>query len=141
MNSFNVYGQTSETIGGNTPVWLGTVKPVPRGYVLDVEETLATFPDGHIPAGTPLAPIVDEDQVIVSVEPVKGAENILNLKFGYLYNDVHIDKSLGANAQATCAVVMHHPEGLLIERVCPELTEEQIKTLQTNIPGVLLVRG
>ncbi len=141
MNSFNVYGQTSETIGGNTPVWLGTVKPVPVGYVLDVEEALLAFPDGHIPAGTPLAPNIDEDEVIVSVIPTKIPVNIINSKFGYLYNDVHIDKSLGANAQATCAVVMHHPEGLLIERVCPELTVEQIAQLQANIPGVLLVRG
>lgn len=140
MNSFNVYGQTEQTIGGNTPVWLGTVKPVPRGYILDVEEALVAFPDGHIPAGTPLMPKVGEDEVIYGVTPIKEAVH-LNAKFGYLYNDVHIDKSLGANAQATCAVVMHHPEGLLIERVCPEITGEQIAMLQANIPGVLLVRG
>lgn len=141
MNSFNVYGQTTETIGGNTPIWLGTVKPVPKGYILDVEEALNAFPDGHIPAGTPLEPIVGEDGMVISVQPLKGAVNIIKTKFGYLYNDVHIDKSLGANAQATCAVVMHHPEGLLIERVCPELTGEQIAALQAQIPGVLLVRG
>ena len=141
MNSFNVYGQTTETIGGNTPIWLGTVKPVPRGYILDVEEALLAFPDGHIPAGIPLSPIIGEDNVIVSVQPIKTPAIAISEALGYLYNDVHIDKSLGANAQATCAVVMHHPEGLLIERVLPEITEEQIATLQAKIPGVLLVRG
>jgi hypothetical protein len=46
-----------------------------------------------------------------------------------------------SEGSATGAIVMHHPEGLLIERVHPEITEEQIATLQAKIPGVLLVRG
>ena len=35
MKSFNAYGQSAESFGGNTPVWLGTVKPIPMGAVLE----------------------------------------------------------------------------------------------------------
>lgn len=135
MNSFNVYGQTSETIGGNTPVWLGTVKPVPVGATISVAD------NELIPAGTPCI----YDTTSKRVTPVKvfgsGMEGSIN---AYIYNDVFKEKGVIAvdeSAYATCAVVMYHPEGLLIERVLPEITEEQIATLQEKVPGVLLVRG
>jgi hypothetical protein len=137
MNSFNVYGQTEQTIGGNTPVWLGTVKPVPVGYVLEMEGTLANFPDGHIPAGTAVE-LFSEERGVTALKDINGA---INTAFGYIYNDVHIGKDANESVQATCAVVSYHPEGLLIERVYPEITGEQIEQLQANIPGVLLVRG
>jgi hypothetical protein len=37
MKSFNAYGQSAEVFGGNIPVWLGTVKPIPMGAVLEAE--------------------------------------------------------------------------------------------------------
>lgn len=141
MNSFNVYKQTEKKIGGNTPVWLGTVKPVPVGYILDVEEALTEFPDGLVPAGTAVQPIINEDDKIISVSPISSAVNAASGAIGYIYNDVYVGKDADENTQATCAVVQYHAEGLMIERVYPTITEEQIRNLQKNIPGVLLVRG
>ena len=132
MNSFNVYGQTSETIGGNTPVWLGTVKPVPRGG------RIAARPGLSVPAGTLVSyKVALSGDLLVEV---KGLDSIEEAN-GYVYNDVIVGSGEYEKIDATCAVVMHHPEGLLIERVYPEITEEQIKQLQAKIPGVLLVRG
>ena len=37
MKSFNAYGQSANNFGGNIPVWLGTVRPIPVGAVLDAE--------------------------------------------------------------------------------------------------------
>lgn len=128
MNSFNVYGQTSETIGGNTPIWLGTVKPIPVGAI----------PSATCNAG--IAGVYDaEAKTFSPVEDLSAEEGtLLEQCNAFVYNDVYADM---VEFQATCAIVMHHPEGLLIERVYPEITEEQIAALQKNIPGVLLVRG
>lgn len=139
MDSFNVYGQTSETIGGNTPVWLGTVKPIPVGAKI---ANLGRYVGRVISAGT----AVQYNYVDGEVTIIEAADGLNNAN-AYMYNDLHVDKSmvkddeLVPDAAATCAVVMHHPEGLLIERVYPVITEEQIQTLQAKIPGVLLVRG
>lgn len=133
MNSFNVYGQTEKKVGGNTPVWLGTVKPIPRGGVI----ALRAGEPKHVSAGTP---VTIEPNGEVSIWP--NAEMASQNANGYIYNDVHYEgKEEDVDTAATCAVVMHHPEGLLIERVYPEITEEQIAALQAKIPGVLLVRG
>ena len=135
MNSFNVYGQTEQTIGGNTPVWLGTVKPITRGAVV------SGVPGFVIPAGT--AGIYDaESRVFTPINNLNAG--MLPSANSFLYNDVYEEEGVinsGDNYKASCAVVMHHPEGLLIERVYPEITEEQIAQLQSQIPGVLLVRG
>lgn len=133
MNSFNVYGQTEERIGGNTPVWLGTVKPVPVGATIIAAERL----EGQvIPAGTPVAynPVAKTANLDRDAEAAVGRAN------AYLYNDIYFDESM-TDLSITCAIVQYHPEGLLIERVLPEITEEQIAQLQAKIPGVLLVRG
>jgi hypothetical protein len=135
MNSFNVYGQTEKKVGGNTPVWLGTVKPIPRG------NSISSIPGEFIPAGS---------ACIYNAED-RTATPITNLNTGmlpsancFLYNDVYEEEGVinpGNGFKASCALVMHHPEGLLIERVYPDITEEQIAQLQSQIPGVLLVRG
>lgn len=131
MNSFNVYRQTTETIGGNTPVWLGTVKPVPVGGKIDIgsEESYA--------AGC----AVYYNPETKEVAPQDTPESAIASANAYLYNDVVELGGDYTDLGATCAVVIHHPEGLLIERVYPEITEEQIAQLQAKIPGVLLVRG
>lgn len=122
MNSFNVYGQTEKKVGGNTPVWLGTVKPIPAGAIFTAEK-------GKVyGAGTPVA--YDAESKSITIATLENAN-------GYLYNDIYSEEG----GQATAAVVMHHAEGLLIERAYPEITEEQIAALQARIPGVLLVRG
>lgn len=127
MNSFNVYGQTETQIGGHTPVWLGTVKPIPVGA-----EFMAIVGGTTVyKAGMPGRYLNGR------FTPIDEAGVDLNECNAYLYNDVCIDES----SSGTCAVVMHHPEGLLIERAYPEITEEQIQALQAKIPGVLLVRG
>lgn len=131
MNSFNVYGQTTETIGGNTPIWLGTVKPVPVGGRIDIGS------DENYAAGCAVNYNPETKEVAPQTDPASAIESAN----AYLYNDVVMLDGNYTNAVATCAVVMHHPEGLLIERVYPEITEEQIKQLQAKIPGVLLVRG
>jgi hypothetical protein len=38
MNSFNAFGQTDKEFGGNVPVWLGTVKPIPAGATFTAEK-------------------------------------------------------------------------------------------------------
>lgn len=134
MNSFNVYGQTTETIGGNTPVWLGTVKPIPVGATINSTERYA---GRVISAGT--AVLYDAASRTLSIVEDEDAAAASNAN-GYMYNDLYIDESM-TGATATAAIVMHHPEGLLIERVYPDITEEQIAQLQSQIPGVLLVRG
>lgn len=49
--SFNTYGTKQKTYGGSTPVWLGSVSPVPFGGVL----ASGYLKDGIvIPAGTPV---------------------------------------------------------------------------------------
>ncbi len=128
MNSFNVYGQTEQVVGGNTPVWLGTVKPIPVGA------TKPMIVGEFVHAG--VAVIYNaEDKTF---EPIRslggGMESQAN---AFLYNEIYSEGS----GIATAAIVMHHPEGLMIERVYPGITEEQIAQLQSQIPGVLLVRG
>lgn len=128
MNSFNVYGQTEQVVGGNTPVWLGTVRPIPRGAI--ASKTCNAGMAGVYNA---------ENNTFASVDdPTAAGGTLLGQCNAFAYNDT---RSSLDSSMMTCAVVMHHPEGLLIERVYPEITEEQIATLQKNIPGVLLVRG
>lgn len=132
MNSFNVYGQTEKKVGGNTPVWLGTVKPVPVGV-----QMTGLPSDDVIPAGTAIkynAETKTVESFAMVPSRLTGEEN------AYLYNDLYGDAYM-ENFACTSAVVMYHPEGLMIERVYPDITEEQIQQLQAKIPGVLLVRG
>ncbi|MBO7322126.1 MAG: hypothetical protein J6U51_00885 [Bacteroidales bacterium] len=122
MNSFNVYGQTAKEIGGNTPVWLGTVRPIPAGATF-------TAAKGEVyKAGTPV--VYDAETKTFEIGSASNAN-------GFLYNDIYSEEG----GDATGAIVMYHAEGLLIERVIPEITEEQIVALQAKVPGVLLVRG
>ena len=128
MKSFNAYGQSAETFGGNTPVWLGTVKPIPMGAVLEASFVKA----GAIyRAGTP----VEYNAADRTFKPLANAEASAANVNGYLYNDIYIDK-LGENDAATGAIVMHHAEGLLIDRTEFAALKE---TLAAKVPGVLLV--
>lgn len=124
MNSFNVYGQTSESFGGNTPVWLGTVKPLPVGAVYS--GTLAA--NEIIKAGTPVV-YNAANRTFAKADAAASAN-------GYLYNDIYAQS---ADMSATGAIVMNHGEGLLIDRV-GDWSEEDITALQTAIPGVRLIR-
>lgn len=128
MKSFNAYGQNANVLGANVPVWLGTVKPIPMGAVLESSYVKA---GALIKAGTP----VQYDAATRTFKPMANAEDSSVNPNGYLYNDIYID-TLGQEDAATGAIVMHHAEGLLIDR-----TEfASIKsTLETKIPGVLLV--
>lgn len=127
--SFNSYGQSATEFGGSVPVWCGTVTPVPYGAVLDE----AYVVEGALyKAGTP----VEFDAVNRTFKPMKNAEDATITPNGYLYNDVYIG-TLGQNDAATGAIVINHPEGLLINN-----TEfaEKADTLQAAIPNVYLVR-
>ena len=132
MNSFNVYEQTTKEVGGNTPVWLGTVKPIPRGATCEVT--------GKIPAGCPV--IYNESEgTFMAIENSAEIENVN----GYLYNDIY-SEDVNSATPATGAIVKVHAEGLLIDRVHlavsgEPLTDSEIEQLQAKIPGVLLVRG
>jgi hypothetical protein len=128
MKSFNAYGQTAESFGGNIPVWLGTVKPVPVGAVLEESYVKA---GALYKAGTP----VEYNAAARTFKPMANAEDATVNPNGYLYNDIYIDK-VGTDTAATGAIVVNHPEGLLIDR-----TEfASIKaTLVEKIPGVYLV--
>lgn len=127
MKSFNAYGQSAEKFGGNIPVWLGTVKPIPMGAVLDADFVTEK---ALYRAGTP----VKYDAATRTFEPLT-VENAAANANGYLYNDIYID-SLGENDAATGAIVMHHAEGLLIDRT--EFAAIKAE-LQAKVPGVLLV--
>lgn len=124
MNSFNVYGQTSEVIGGNVPVWLGTVKPIPVGAVYG-----GTLAAGEIiKAGTPV--IYDAaNKTFAKADAVASAN-------GYLYNDIYAE---AAGFSATGAIVMDHAEGLMIDRV-DDFTDEEIAALVAAVPNVRLIR-
>ena len=128
MNSFNVYGQTEKKIGGNVPVWLGTVKPIPVGA------TFTATAKKLYQAGSPVTYDAATRTIQVFESYLEAYDGTAN---GYLYNDIYSEEG----GQATAAVVMYHAEGLLIERVLPEISEEDIVALQAKIPGVLLVRG
>lgn len=124
MNSFNVYGQSAETIGGNTPVWLGTVKPIAAGAVYS-----GTLSAGEIiKAGTPVV-YNAANRTFAKVTDDATAN-------GYLYNDIFAE---AAGLPATGAIVMDHAEGLLIDRV-GEFTDEEIAGLQSAVPNVRLIR-
>ena len=130
MKSFNAYGQTAEKFGGNIPVWLGTVRPIPVGAVLDAE----FVKDGALyRAGTP----VKYDAATRTFEPLT-VENAAANANGYLYNDIYLDsvKEGDVNTAATGAIVMHHAEGLLIDRTEFGALKAE---LQAKVPGVLLV--
>ena len=131
MKSFNAYGQSANNFGGNIPVWLGTVRPIPVGAVLDAEfiKDKALYR-----AGTP----VQYNAETRTFKPVD--ESGLENANGYLYNDIYIDSvaDTDVNNAATGAIVMHHGEGLLIDRTDFADVKD---TLQKNIPGVLLVSG
>ena len=130
MNSFNSYGQTTERFGGNIPVWLGTVKPIPVGAVLNADpEDGGLFPL-HIKAGTPVMYNPDNRTFI----PWNGSNGTPN---GYLYNDIYVkEKPAEREHFATGAIVTHHAEGLLINRT--DFAEKAYELLQ-YIPGVALV--
>lgn len=135
MNSFNVYGQTEQVVGGNTPVWLGTVKPIPRGAVSNKGA-------GVYKAGCAAIYNPETGTVQIIADLTGSGVGILPSANAYIYNDINIEEGLASEQNNfSAAIVMHHPEGLMIERVYPDITEEQIATLQKNIPGVLLVRG
>ena len=95
--------------GGNIPVWLGTVRPIPVGAVLEAEFIVDK---ALYRAGTPVQ-YNAEARTFKPLTPdaVAGAN-------GYLYNDIYIDSvaDTDVNNAATGAIVMHHGEGLLIDR-------------------------
>ena len=131
MKSFNAYGQSADKFGGNVPVWLGTVRPIPVGAVLEAE---FVTDKALYKAGTPVQYNAEARTFKpLTVEAVADAN-------GYLYNDIYIDsvKDTDINNAATGAIVMHHGEGLLIDRTDFASVKE---TLQKSIPGVLLVSG
>jgi hypothetical protein len=130
MNSFNAFGQTAKKFGGNTPVWLGTVKPIPVGAVLGVSASAAEYPV-YIPAGTPVL-YVAEGKTFTAWDGTTGTPN------GYLYNDIYVESQPeGTDVIATGAIVMYHAEGLLIDRTG---FGDKADALQAAIPGVLLVK-
>ena len=130
MNSFNSYGQTTKKFGGNTPVWLGTVKPIPVGAVCTVVAGSAEFPF-HLSAGTPVTYIA-EGKVFTPWDGATGTPN------AYLYNDIYVESAPDTTGFfATGAIVMNHAEGLLIDRTG---FGDKAAQLQAAIPGVLLVR-
>lgn len=131
MKSFNAYGQTAEKFGGNIPVWLGTVKPIPVGAVLEAEYIVDK---ALYRAGTP----VQYNAEARTFKPLTPSE-VANAN-GYLYNDIYLDaiSETDLNNAATGAIVMHHAEGLLIDRTD---FADKAAELQAKIPGVLLVSG
>ena len=126
MKSFNAYGQSANNFGGNIPVWLGTVRPIPVGAVLEAEFIVDK---ALYRAGTPVQ-YNAEARTFKPLTPDAVAD-----ANGYLYNDVYIG-ALGQNDAATGAIVMHHAEGLLIDRTEFAALKE---TLAAKVPGVLLV--
>jgi hypothetical protein len=130
MKSFNAYGQTTKNFGSNIPVWLGTVSPIPMGAMLEASYVKANT---LYKAGTP----VEYNATARTFKPMANAEDSSVTPNGYLYNDIYIDE-VGENTAATGAIVINHPEGLLIENTA---FADIADTLAEQIPGVLLVRN
>jgi len=139
MKTFNAYGQTSRQFGGNEPVWCGVVRPIPVGGVLDAEFVKS---NALYRAGTPVEydestrtfkPLVNPQDAVAS----EGAEAKVKVN-GYLYNDIYIGpmEEENKNFSATGAIVMNHPDGLLIDRTGFSEIKE---TLRKLIPGVHLI--
>jgi hypothetical protein len=128
MKSFNAYGQTAKEFGGNVPVWLGTVRPIPVGAVLEAEFVKANT---LYKAGTPV--VYNEEAKTFA--PCT-SETVANAN-AYLYNDIYIDE-VGENTAATGAMVKVHAEGLLIDRTD---FADNADALQAKIPGVVLIKG
>lgn len=128
MKSFNAYGQTAEKFGGNIPVWLGTVRPLPVGAVLEAEFVKA---DALYKAGTPVIYNAENKTFAPCTTQTVAQAN------AYLYNDIYIDV-VGDNTAATGAIVKVHGEGLLIDRTD---FADNAEALQAAIPGVVLIKG
>ena len=127
MNSFNAFGASNKEFGGNVPVWIGTVRPIPVGATCVAEK-------GKVyRAGSPVN--YDAAARTCTILDESGLENAN----GYLYNDIYLGEIKEGDVEnaATGAIVMYHAEGLLIDN-----TEfaDIADTLATKIPGVLLVR-
>lgn len=117
MNSFNAYGQTAKELGGNVPVWLGTVAPIPAGAVYTGDKLI-------LKAGTP----VNYDAAARTFVEATAAANAN----AYLYNDIYRENE---EVVATGAMVIYHAEGLVINNTeYADWAEE----LQAKIPGVFL---
>lgn len=125
----------AKTIKGSVPVWLGTVSPLPVGYVYNGTAAVGTV----IPAGTPVAYIDKSSSNSATFKEVSSAADITtpaaDTKFGYLYNDVEI-KDYDNGTGITGAVVVAHPEGILINRVC---ASDIAAAMATACPGVVQV--
>lgn len=125
--TFNAYGQTEKRIGGNVPVWLGTVSPAPIGGRLgDYGDDITTL--GYIPAGWPCQ--ISGGEVIALGPEGAQAANC------YAYNDVVPVN--GDWMSCTVAVVMAHNEGLLIDRV-PRISGFDKAKLKAAVPNVILI--
>lgn len=82
--SFNTFGTKKRTYGGNTPVWLGPVRPMPFGGVL----ASGYLKDGVvIPAGTPvkfdsgtITPLLAFEVVAYTAPTGQDADGILQIK-------------------------------------------------------------
>lgn len=134
MKSFNAYGITSENLlGANIPVWCGVVTPIPMGATLD---PAYVTDKAHYRAGTP----VEYNAATRTFKPMKNAADDASKVNGYLYNDIYIGSVADTDVDnaATGAIVMHHAEGLLIDRTD---FADKAAELQAKIPGVLLVSG
>ncbi len=133
MKSFNSYGQSAEKLfGANVPVWCGVVRPIQFGGTLAAEYITDK---ALYRAGTP----VEYNETTRTFKPMKNAEDETITPNGYLYNDIYIDSvaDTDENNAATGAIVMNHPEGLLIDRTEFASIAE---TLKEKIPGVRLIR-
>ena len=128
MKSFNAYGQTAKDFGGNVPVWLGTVRPLPVGAVLESSFVKANT---LIKAGTPVVYNAEAKTFAPCTSSTVANAN------AYLYNDIYIDE-VGENTAATGAIVKVHAEGLLIDRTD---FAANATALQAAIPGVVLIKG
>ena len=128
MKSFNAYGQTAKDFGRNVPVWLGTVRPLPVGAVLESSFVKAGT---LIKAGTPVVYNAEAKTFAPCTSSTVANAN------AYLYNDIYIDE-VGENTAATGAIVKVHAEGLLIDRTDFAANAD---ALQTAIPGVVLIKG
>lgn len=124
MSTFNVFGGGHRKVGENYPIWLGTVKPVPVGGIIEGVEK-GTF----LRAGL----AVSYDAATKKITPVTSDTGTPN---AYLYNDVYVDSD---DAVASGAVVMSHAEGILIDRT-PN-SAAIVAKLKTNVPNVIQVKG
>lgn len=132
-SSFNAFGNGQKVVGGSTPVWLGTVTPVPRGGFLYPEMFV---PGALYPAGTPVF-YSAEDRIIAPL-PVF---DITEYQSGSPYDTIKVktygfDLKVGSSFRLVGSTFGEEKPSLTVEEVKQIPGGQEIKFAHTTMEGL-----